>query len=358
MTTLASDPNRTETPNAPELPELVVPGVVEPGTCWTLRQEHDYYTDDVDHFPTWEQANQAVKITLYPKSPYAPDEPNEVNRRETYDLIDRIECRAKDCLRARRLAEIAYRDHQHRLHLEQARQRGEVVEERRAAAAAYRQRRLQLQQHEADCAEQLLELQRDEAARSEERLQLQRDEADRQNQLDLDQAVAQRDAELDRAATARAWRMVDHATHQIGMADAKAGLVITLQLGLIAAVGSSVLGAAHGPAGAMRWAAAAVLLIGVLNAAWAVLPRLPGTSRRTGEHQDLGLNFGVVRGLDAVELASLLTDVDEFAAASAEAANLSTITHAKYVRIRWAMLAGVVGLVLAVIATAVGAGVA
>ena len=149
------------------------------------------------------------------------------------------------------------------------------------------------------------------------------------------------------AAAARAWRLVDGARTEIGKADAKAGIVITLELALIGAAGSGALGTAS----LLRWATIATLLVGVLGTAWAVMPRPP--RRTAGEGRDR-LDYGAIRTLDGPELAARLRGIDEVEAASAEAVTLARITHAKYTRIRWAMLAGAAGMVLAAITAGIG----
>ncbi|MFD7161711.1 Pycsar system effector family protein [Kribbella sp. NPDC059898] len=165
--------------------------------------------------------------------------------------------------------------------------------------------------------------------------------------------VHQREAELESAAKDWTWRLVDGARDEIGKADAKAGLVATLELALVGAASSGALGID----GFLRWVAIAALLVGVLTAAWAVLPRMPRRTRQpeSGEEHGVRQNFGAIRSLDGPGLVAQLRSGDELGAASAEAITLAQITHRKYTLIRWAMFAGAAGLVLAVIAAGTGA---
>ncbi|HEY3501251.1 MAG TPA: Pycsar system effector family protein [Actinocatenispora sp.] len=314
-----------------------VPGMVKPGTCWVLRHElkrtpSSYYEYDGSvHFPTWEQANAAVTID--------PDDPSE-----SHDLLTEEECNEYECRRKRRIAEVAYREHQHRLevdaaNLDQARQEADADHRERLlqvlvnTAAADRAHRQQVQLETAEYRESYLQLLVDAA-----------DYRDHQDQVRADEAA-------DQAATAGAWRLVDVARTEIGKADAKAGLVVTLELALAGAIGSGVLGIA----GILRWATIVALLTGILAAAWAVLPRPPRRTSRTPGEGDERLDYGAVRGLDGGQLAARLRVVDELESVSTEAVALARITHAKFTLIRWAMLAGAAGLVLAAIATATGA---
>ncbi|MEU4607526.1 Pycsar system effector family protein [Kribbella sp. NPDC023972] len=151
-------------------------------------------------------------------------------------------------------------------------------------------------------------------------------------------------------ATSRAWRLAGSSSTEITKADAKAGFVVTIEAALLAWISGS--GAAASDA-VLRWSATVVLLAGVLAAIWVVLPRMPrpGTP---APRPAVSMNFGSVRHLTATDLSTKLHEVDELVAASAEAVDLAKIVHTKYVVLRWAMASGAAGLVLTVLAAAVG----
>jgi hypothetical protein len=149
-------------------------------------------------------------------------------------------------------------------------------------------------------------------------------------------AVQARDAEP--LAAAR-W-LVEAASGEITRADAKAGFVVTLQLAALLAVGDH----AAGIDGPLRWAAGICLLAGVLIAAWVVVPRLP--RRRTAGPSQPALNFAAVRELTADQLAEQLRG-GQLEATCAEAAELGRIAHTKHQVLRWSMLTGLTGLLLA-----------
>lgn len=152
------------------------------------------------------------------------------------------------------------------------------------------------------------------------------------------------------AATARAWRLAGSSSTEITKADAKAGFVVTVEAALLAWISGS--GAAASDS-VLRWSATGILLAGVLAAIWVVLPRMPRPVT-PAPRPAVSMNFGSVRRLTATDLSTKLHEVDELAAASAEAVDLAKIVHTKYVVLRWAMAAGAAGLVLTVLAAAVG----
>lgn len=152
-------------------------------------------------------------------------------------------------------------------------------------------------------------------------------------------------------ATTRAWRLVGSSGTEITKADAKAGFVVTIEAALLAWITGS--GAAGSDLG-LRWSATAFLLAGVLAAIWVVLPRMPRAHRPASALGALPMNFGSVRRMTVTGLAAELRQVDELAAATTEAVDLAKIVHTKYVVLRWAMAAGAAGLMLTVLAAAVG----
>lgn len=162
--------------------------------------------------------------------------------------------------------------------------------------------------------------------------------AERDRRLRL---TAEREADADALGTA--WRLVDAAQAEIGKADAKAGFVVTLELfALTVTVGAGQAGV-DGP---LQWVSAVVLLAGVLLAAWVVLPRPPGR-RDSGAGR---LHFDAVRRMPAAELAEQLRGPGQLEAVCVQAKAVSRIARTKHAGLRWAMLAGVAGLLLGLIA--------
>jgi hypothetical protein len=326
----------SDTESTVDQPSAVTPGEVEPGWCWVLQGR----VASPKHFPTWELANAQVTIDL--------EEP-EYSR----DVIRHVECEHDDdCLRLRRLAAIAYREHQERLAADQAaaeqeQRRAEderwmrLIQVERSRNESERDHQQKLREIEAGYRERQTEALVAEADYRQQRLEFLAGEAESRERQLQDQA----NQAAEQAATDRAWRLVDAAQSEIGKADAKAGWVITLELALIGAVGAGALGVS----GLLRWVAIAAVFAGVLAAAWAVFPR---RARRTADGRRTSLNYGAVCGQHADDLADQLRDIDELQAASAEAVVLARITHVKYVAIQWSMLAGAVGLVAAVIGAA------
>ncbi|RFC70995.1 Pycsar system effector family protein [Streptomyces sp. AcE210] len=158
-----------------------------------------------------------------------------------------------------------------------------------------------------------------------------------------------------------AWRVHGALVEWTGKADAKAAFALTLQSTSLAVVAvladvGRVLNPSAGPAALALLILGSVLLAsGAGLAVSAVSPNL-GTGRR-GQPPVSGdgfLYFGHLRSWDPGALEATLRETDPLPPLTRQLVVLSAIAWAKHRRVQWSLSSGATGVVLVVVAVAVG----